>query len=83
MLTQGALQFRYDQCLLGHDADKAPQQSRQFGVRIIEPICDVMGIPHVLINQDSDVAKIKPAIDKAYKESFPVAILIGRSPIVS
>jgi sulfopyruvate decarboxylase TPP-binding subunit len=69
--------------LLGHDAEKSPQQSRQFGVRIIEPICDAMGIPHVLINQDSDVAKIKPAIDKAYKESFPVAILVGRSPVVS
>ena len=52
-------------------------------MRIIEPICDAMGIPHHLVSQDSDVAKIKPAIDKAYTDSFPVALLIGRRPLAS
>jgi sulfopyruvate decarboxylase subunit alpha len=69
--------------LLGHEPEKEPAKSGRYGVRIIEPICDAMGIPHVLISQDSDVAKIKPAIDKAYAESFPVAFLIGRRPVVS
>ena len=45
-----------------------------------EPICDTMGIEHHLISDDADVAKIKPAIDKAYTESYPVALLIGRRP---
>src|SRR5215213_715736 len=66
--------------LLGHDAQCPPMESKRYGVRIIQPICDVMGIPHHVINQDSDLTKIKPAIDKAYTDSFPVALLIGRRP---
>jgi sulfopyruvate decarboxylase TPP-binding subunit len=66
--------------LLGHEPSRAPKQSGRYGVRIIEPICEAMGIPHHLISQDSDIAKIKPAIDKAYADSFPVALLIGRRP---
>jgi sulfopyruvate decarboxylase subunit alpha len=66
--------------LLGHEPERAPMQSGRYGVRIIQPICDAMGIPHTLIRQDSDVAKIKPAIEKAYADSFPVAMLIGRRP---
>src|SRR3954470_4861394 len=69
--------------LLGHDGECPPSQSTKYGVRIIEPICEAMGIPHCVVNHDSDVAMIKPAIDKAYKDSFPVAILIGRRPLVS
>ena len=40
-----------------------------------------MGIAHCLVSQDADVAKVKPAIDKAYVQSLPVAILIGRRPV--
>jgi sulfopyruvate decarboxylase subunit alpha len=69
--------------LLGHEAELPPTQSGRYGVRIIEPICDAMGIPHHLISQDSDVAKIKPAIEKAYTDFFPVAFLIGRRPLSS
>jgi sulfopyruvate decarboxylase subunit alpha len=69
--------------LLGHEPELAPADSGRYGVRILEPICDAMGIPHHLISQDSDVAKIKPAIDKAYADSFPVAMFIGRSPLSS
>jgi len=67
--------------LLGHEPERLPTESGRYGVRIIEPICDAMGIPHHLISQDSDVAKIKPAIEKAYADSFPVALLIGRRPL--
>ncbi len=66
--------------LLGHEPERAPKESGRYGVRIIEPICDAMSIPHEVIGQDSDVAKIKPAIDKAYADSYPVALLIGRRP---
>ena len=66
--------------LLGHEPERLPADSGRYGVRIIEPICDAMGIPHHPISQDSDVAKIKPAIDKAYTESSPVAFLVGRRP---
>jgi sulfopyruvate decarboxylase subunit alpha len=67
--------------LLGHEPERAPTQSGRYGVRIIEPILDAMGIAHDLISQDSDVAKIKPAIDNAYARSLPVALLIGRRPL--
>ena len=66
--------------LLGHEPDRLPADSGRYGVRIIEPICDAMGIPHQLISQDADVAKIQPAIEKAYADSSPVALLIGRRP---
>ena len=69
--------------LLGHEPERLPVQSGRYGVRIIEPICDAMGIEHLLVSEDADVAKIKPAIDKAYNESQPVAILIGRRPATS
>jgi sulfopyruvate decarboxylase subunit alpha len=69
--------------LLGHDPEKAPRASPKYGVRILEPILDDMGIAHHLIGVDADVAKIQPAIDKAYGESKPVAFLIGRSPRAS
>jgi len=69
--------------LLQHDPEKAPKESPRYGVRIVEPILDDMGVAHHLISVDADVAQIKPAIEKAYAESHPVAFLIGRSPRVS
>lgn len=69
--------------LLGHDPDKAPRASPRYGVRIIEPILDDMGIAHHLLSADADVAKIQPAIERAYRCSEPVALLIGRRPQAS
>ncbi|MGA8356478.1 MAG: thiamine pyrophosphate-binding protein [Xanthobacteraceae bacterium] len=66
--------------LLQHEPERAPRDSSRYGVRIMEPILDDMGISHHLISVDADVAKIQPAIAKAYGESEPVAFLIGRSP---
>jgi sulfopyruvate decarboxylase subunit alpha len=69
--------------LLQHDPYKAPRESPRYGVRIVEPILDAMGIPHHLINEDADVAKIQPAIEDAYAKSHPVALLVGRRPAAS
>ena len=69
--------------LLQHDPEKTPRESPRYGVRIVEPILDDKGIAHHLISIDADIGKIKPAIDKAYAESKPVALLIGRSPEAS
>jgi sulfopyruvate decarboxylase TPP-binding subunit len=66
--------------LLQHDPELAPRASNRYGVRIVEPILDDMGIAHHLVSVDADVAKIAPAIDAAYRDSHPVAFLIGRSP---
>jgi sulfopyruvate decarboxylase subunit alpha len=67
--------------LLQHDPDRKPRESSRYGVRIVEPILEDMGIEHHLVSLDADIAKIKPAIDKAYAESRPVAFLVGRSPL--
>src|SRR5271166_3062861 len=46
--------------LLGHDPYTAPSESPRYGVRIVEPILDAMGIPHHLITTDADIAKVSP-----------------------
>jgi sulfopyruvate decarboxylase TPP-binding subunit len=66
--------------LLGKEPDIAPTKSKKYGVKIIEPILDVMGIEHHLIERDGDVAQIAPVIEKAFASSSPTAILIGREP---
>lgn len=80
-----AVEYRQPICmmigLLQHDPELAPRASPSYGVRIVEPILDDMGIAHHLIGADMDVGKIGPEIDGAYRESRPVAFLIGRSPL--
>jgi sulfopyruvate decarboxylase subunit alpha len=66
--------------LLGKAAGEAPSDAKNYGVRIIEPILDAMGIPRQLIETEADVDQIAPAIDAAYKTSRPTALLIGQSP---
>ena len=82
-----AVEFEQPICmmigLLGREPERPPAQSARYGVRIVEPILDAMGIPHHLIESDADVAKIRPAIEVAYQRSFPVALLIGRRLVAS
>ena len=66
--------------LLEKEPGVPPLQSKRYGVRIVEPILDAMGIPYHEIEEDADVGKIRPAIDEAYAVSRPVVLLIGRRP---
>ncbi len=66
--------------LLGKEPGVAPTQSKRYGVRIVEPVLDAMGIEHHLIEAAEDIAKIAPAVERAYERSAPVALLIGREP---
>jgi len=66
--------------LLQKEAGVPPRQSKSYGVRIVEPILDAMGIVYQNIEEDPDVAKIRPAIDKAFADSKPVVLLIGQTP---
>ena len=59
----------------------APTRSKHYGIRIVEPILDAMGVDRLLLETDDDIAKIKPAIETAYERSRPVAMLVGRRPI--
>ncbi len=67
--------------LLSKEPGVPPTQSKHYGIRIVEPILDAMGVAHHLIETDSDIELIRPAIDAAYEQSRPVALLVGRSPV--
>ncbi len=66
--------------LLGKEPGVLPAQSKRYGLRIVVPILDVMGIEHHLIESSQDLSEIVPAIERAYANSMPVALLIGREP---
>src|SRR6185436_15594919 len=66
--------------LLEKEVGVMPRQSKRYGVRIVEPILEAMGIAYHNIEEDADVPKIRPAIDKAYADSKPVVLLIGQRP---
>jgi len=67
--------------LLSKEPGVAPTRSKHYGIRIVEPILDAMGVDRLLIETDDDIGRIRPAIDAAYDNSRPVALLIGRMPI--
>jgi sulfopyruvate decarboxylase TPP-binding subunit len=66
--------------LLEKEPAVPPPQSKRYGVRIVEPILDAMGVVYHEIEEEADVTKIRPAIDDAYAQSRPVVLLIGRRP---
>lgn len=65
--------------LLGHSGG-SPRASQRIGVRIIEPILDLLDIPYHLVDTDKDVPAIASKIDEAYRAPHPVAFLIARRP---
>jgi sulfopyruvate decarboxylase subunit alpha len=67
--------------LLEKEPGVPPRQSKRYGVRIVEPILDAMGIAYHEIEAETDIAKIRPAIDEAYASSRPTVLLIGRRPV--
>ncbi|HEV8014994.1 MAG TPA: hypothetical protein VGP48_05655 [Stellaceae bacterium] len=65
--------------LLAKAPNVPPTQSPVFGVRIVEPILDAMGIAHFCIESAADVAQLPAAIERAYATSRPMAALIGQT----
>lgn len=66
--------------LLGKEPGVPPKQSRRYGLRIVEPVLDALEVRHHLVEVDADIGKIQPAIERAYADSAPLALLIGASP---
>ncbi len=58
----------------------APKDSKAYGVRIVEPVLDALGITHQLVETAGDVEKIAPAIENAYATQTPVVLMIGTEP---
>ena len=78
------VEYRNPVCMMvglqGNEPGANPRSSAKIGVRIVEPLLDVMEIPHFLLSDDSDVAQIRGGMERAYETRFPVVFLIGRSP---
>jgi sulfopyruvate decarboxylase TPP-binding subunit len=66
--------------LLEKEVGVPPRQSKRYGVRIVEPILEAMGIGYHNIEEEGDVEKIRPAIDACFADSKPTVILIGQRP---
>ena len=64
--------------LQGLEKGRAPSDSDQNGVRIVEPILKTMDIQYLILNESEDVEGIPVAIEEAYAASQPRAILIPR-----
>jgi sulfopyruvate decarboxylase subunit alpha len=69
--------------LLNNEPGKLPRESKRIGLRVVEPILDLWGIPHDILHSDADVPRVAPALRDAYERSHPTAILIGRRPVSS
>ena len=67
--------------LLQKEPGVPPTQSRRYGLRIVEPVLDAMQVEHHLIEAPYEADKVAPAVERAYAESRPVVMLIGREPI--
>jgi sulfopyruvate decarboxylase subunit alpha len=66
--------------LLSKEPGVEPTESKSYGVRIVEPVLDAMGVEHTLVEQPGDVAKIVPAVEAAYARLAPTVLMIGRPP---
>ena len=58
---------------LGQD----PRNSRRRVVAMLEPMLDTLGIRHWRLESASDLEHVGAAIDYAYGESAPAAIVVG------
>jgi sulfopyruvate decarboxylase TPP-binding subunit len=79
-----AVELQFPVCmmvgLLSKEPGVQPTESRNYGVRIIEPVLDAMGVEHAFVEQADDVQKIVPAVEEAYARLAPTVVLIGREP---
>jgi sulfopyruvate decarboxylase TPP-binding subunit len=80
-----AVELKFPVCmivgLLSKEPGVQPTESQRYGVRIVEPVLDAMGVQHALVEQPGDVQKIVPAVEAAYARVAPTVLLIGREPL--
>ncbi|MDH7799715.1 MULTISPECIES: decarboxylase [unclassified Beijerinckia] len=66
--------------MLGKEPGVPAMEAKKFGLRLVEPILDAMGIQHTTIETEDDVPKISGLIEAAWRDSRPQAILLGGRP---
>ena len=79
-----AVEYGFGLCtivgLQGMEPDRAPPQSDKYGVRIVEPVLDAMGIRHARLSRRGDEAQIPEAFQNARDSRRPFIFLVGRTP---
>ena len=77
-----AVEYKLPVCmfvgLLGKEPGVRPSQNKKYSVRTVLPVLDAMEVPTLSIEENSDIAKILEAVDRAYAESRPLVVLFGR-----
>src|SRR5690606_17614375 len=63
--------------LLNRDPAKAPRDNFDSMVRYAEPLLDVFGIPHYLLDGPDDVPLLGRAMREAQERGGPAVVLIG------
>lgn len=66
--------------LQGMEPDREPPASGRYGLRVLHPVLDAMGIEHARLSRAEDVPRIEPAFGRAWSQSRPFVFLVGRSP---
>ena len=66
--------------LLLKEPDKAPGDSTRFGVRLVPPVLDALGLEHDTIDTNVQADDMAARLRAAYAGSHPHAFLLGRSP---
>jgi sulfopyruvate decarboxylase subunit alpha len=78
-----AVEYQQPVCMIvglqGKEPDIASDLSGKYGVRIVGPILDMMGIDRIRLDGPEDVDGLTDAIGRAYARSRPLAALVGRT----
>ena len=79
-----AVEYELPLCMIvglqGMEPDREPPQSTKYGVRIVEPLLDAMGIDHARLGARGDETRIAPAFERAWQRSRPFVFLVTRTP---
>lgn len=63
--------------LLSREPDRMPRDSQRSMVRYCEPLLDVFGVPHALLDGPGDVPRIGELFRLSRERRGPTAVLIG------
>ena len=66
--------------LQGMETDRAPPRSDKYGVRIVEPVLDAMGIDHARLTLRGDEERIPGEFRRARASKRPFVFLVTRTP---
>lgn len=78
-----AVEYKRPVCMfvgmLGKEPDVSPARNKKYSVRIVEPVLQAMEVDYICIENDVDIERIPPAVDRAYSNASPLVVLFGRS----